>query len=198
MLEWFDLTEKILGLNADNATANDTQTTKLDSFDNSFKEEYRVWCFNHTLQLSAKTLLRPFNTALSREAADDVDITDEDDDDPPILEADKEGEEEEDENENENEEDKDKDEEDDGIDELETLNKEERTQVLEDTAAVRATVTKVRDHEAENVRLLNYWHISRYDDSLLRSFIQRQSLCLPGVGSASNSASKRSLSHAMW
>src|SRR5882762_9189483 len=152
MLEQFGITEKILGLNADNASANDKQTTKLSSLDNSFKEEYQARCFNHTLQLSAKSLLKPFNTALSREAADNVDITDEEDDDPPILEADEEGKEEEDENEED--EDEDKDNEDDGIDELDMLNEEEWTQVLEDTAAVRATVTKVHNHKAENVHLI--------------------------------------------
>jgi hypothetical protein len=146
MLERFGLTERILGVNADNASANDKQTTKLSSFDNSFKEEYRARCFNHTTQLSAKTLLKPFNTALSGGAADEVDMTDEDDD-LPILEADEDGEEERDEDEDEAEEDEDQDDEDDGIDELETLSEEERTQVLEDTAAVRATVTKVRTHE---------------------------------------------------
>jgi hypothetical protein len=143
MLERFGLTEKILGINADNASANDKQTTKLSSLNNSFKEEYRARCFNHTLQLSAKTLLKPFNTALSK-VADEVDIGDEDDDDPPILaDPDVEGEEEG----NDDEEDEEKDDDDDGVDELETLSEEERTEVLEDTAAVRATVTKVCDYE---------------------------------------------------
>ena len=40
MLEQFGLTEKILGINADNASANDKQTMKLSSLNNSFKEEY--------------------------------------------------------------------------------------------------------------------------------------------------------------
>jgi hypothetical protein len=57
MLEQFGLTERILGINADNASANDKQTTQLSSLNNSFKEEYQAHCFNHTLQLSAKTLL---------------------------------------------------------------------------------------------------------------------------------------------
>ena len=147
MLEQFGLTEKILGLNADNASANNKLTTKLSSFDNSFKEEYRAQCFNHTMQLSAKTLLKPFNTALSGQ---DVDITDEEDDDPLIPEAEEEGEEEDNNNNN------DEDNEDDGIDELETLSEEERTQVLEDTAIVRTTLTKVCTHELEYVCLLNH------------------------------------------
>jgi hypothetical protein len=65
MLEKSGLTTKILAINADNATSNDTQTTKLDQLDNSFDEENRVRCFNHTLQLSVKSLLKPFNTAIS-------------------------------------------------------------------------------------------------------------------------------------
>ena len=138
------LTERILGLNADNASANDKQTMKLSSFDNSFKEEYRARCFNHTLQLSAKTLLKPFNTALSSKAEDTVDVMDEDDEElPNLVNTDEEGEEEEDDEK----EDEDKDDEDDGIDELETLSEEERTQVLEDTADVCVTVTKVHTHE---------------------------------------------------
>ena len=73
MLKWLGFEGKILAVNTDNATSNDTQTTKLDELDNSFDKENRVRCFNHTLQLSAKALLKPFNTALSRKAADDDD-----------------------------------------------------------------------------------------------------------------------------
>jgi len=36
MLEQFRLTEKNLAVNADNATSNDMQTTKLDQLDNHF------------------------------------------------------------------------------------------------------------------------------------------------------------------
>ena len=39
MLEQFGLTEKIHAVNTDNATLNDTQTTKLDQLDNTFDEE---------------------------------------------------------------------------------------------------------------------------------------------------------------
>jgi hypothetical protein len=42
MLEHFCLTEKILAINADNATPNDKQTTKLSQLNNSFKEENRA------------------------------------------------------------------------------------------------------------------------------------------------------------
>ena len=36
--------------------------------DNSFQEENHIRCFNHTLQLSAKALLCPFNPALGKDA----------------------------------------------------------------------------------------------------------------------------------
>ena len=39
MLEQFGLTEKILSVNADNASPNNTLTTKLDQLDNTFEEE---------------------------------------------------------------------------------------------------------------------------------------------------------------
>ncbi|KAF8874617.1 hypothetical protein BD779DRAFT_1410946, partial [Infundibulicybe gibba] len=52
MLEVHGLADKILAFNSDNATSNDTQTSKLASLTNSFEEVNRVRCFNHTLQLS--------------------------------------------------------------------------------------------------------------------------------------------------
>jgi hypothetical protein len=47
---------QILALNADNATSNDTQTAALSLIENLFEEVNHTWCFNHTLQLSAKVL----------------------------------------------------------------------------------------------------------------------------------------------
>jgi hypothetical protein len=137
MLERFGLTEKILSFNADNATANDKQTTKLSTLDNSFEEQNRARCFNHTVQLSAKTLLTPFNTALSGKAQDSIEMAAEDDDDQLVPEVDEEEGDEEDV-------DEEKDDEDDGIDELEQLSGYEREEILEETVAVRETVTKVR------------------------------------------------------
>src|SRR6266436_3485264 len=82
MLEWLGLTEKIHAVNADNATANDKQTTKLNALPNSFKEANHVCCFNHTLQLSAKSLLAPLNPAISQKATQDDKMLEEDDDQP--------------------------------------------------------------------------------------------------------------------
>ena len=138
MLECFGLTEKILAVNADNATANDKQTTKLDSLNNSFNKENCVQCFNHTIQLSAMTLLKPFNTALSRKAADKVEASEEDAKEELVPEIE--------EDEDEGEDDDDQDDKDDGIDELQELTKSEREQVLENMAVVHQTVTKVTSH----------------------------------------------------
>src|ERR1700723_4639183 len=88
MLEQFGLTEKILAVNANNATSNDTQTTELDQLDNTFEKENRVGCFNHTLQLSAKALLKPFNIGLSGKATDDDEEFTQDDDGDPVMSED--------------------------------------------------------------------------------------------------------------
>jgi len=146
MLEWFGLTEKIHVLNADNATSNDKQTTKLDALPNSFEEENRVRCFNHTMQLSAKSLLAPLNPAISQKATQDDEMPEEDED-QPLPEDDAEDEDDDDDEENVEED----DDADDGINELEELSEDEQAQVLKNTAEVRETVTKVSHHETENV-----------------------------------------------
>ena len=144
MLERFGLTEKIHAVNADNATADDKQMTKLDSLNNSFEAANHVRCFNHTLQLSAKALLAPFNPAISRKATRDDEMSEGDDDDlllPEHEEEDSEEDGEEDSKEDVKEDEK--DDEDDDINELGELSEDERAKVLEDTAGVRETVTKV-------------------------------------------------------
>ena len=140
MLKHFGLTKKILAVNADNVTANDKQTTKLNSLNNSFNEENRVWCFNHTIQLSATAFLKPFNMALSRKAADKVEVSEEDAKEELVLEI-------KEEDKDEGEDDDDQDDKDDSIDELQELTKSEREQVLENTAVVCQTVTKVTSHQ---------------------------------------------------
>jgi len=62
---------QILAVNADNASLNDTQGQALAGMANSFELENCIRCFNHTLQLSAKTLLRPFNVGLGKTTKDD-------------------------------------------------------------------------------------------------------------------------------
>jgi hypothetical protein len=127
-------------MNADNATSNDTQGETLAGMPNLFDLENRVRCFNHTLQLSAKTLLRPFNVGLGKttegghindvddlldEELDNTDDNDDDNDNDDLPDV------------------PDVDNIDDGIDELTELSADEREEILADTAAVRQTVTKV-------------------------------------------------------
>jgi hypothetical protein len=81
MLEWFSVTVKIHMVNADNVTANDKQTTKLDALLNLFKKENHIQCFNHTLQLSTKSLLAPFNPAIFQKATQDDEMLEDGDDD---------------------------------------------------------------------------------------------------------------------
>ncbi|KAJ7159187.1 hypothetical protein C8R43DRAFT_834604, partial [Mycena crocata] len=50
----------ILSFTADNAACNDTQTVHLAKLNSKFDPVYRVRCFNHTLNLSAKAILKPF------------------------------------------------------------------------------------------------------------------------------------------
>jgi hypothetical protein len=90
-----------------------------------------------TLQLSTKTLLRPFNTALSSKVADNGDTSEDEEEDLPIQVLDEEFEEEEERQGNKD---------DDGIDELDMLSEVEQTEILEDTTAVHATVMKVHNH----------------------------------------------------
>jgi hypothetical protein len=195
MFKRFGLDGKILAVNADNATSNDTQTIKLDALDNSFDKENRVRCFNHTLQLSVKALLKPFNTALTGMAGDDDDVAVyQDNIGQTILEDDEEdGDGDADENEDEDEDtgDTGKDLQDDEIDELEELNEEDREQILEETAAVRTTVTKVRF--AKQIIFVfsptNYLIVYRSDNYHLPSFTPQPSLSPLGDVSAVSSIS---------
>jgi len=119
--------EQILAVNADNAAANDTQTRKLASLNNSFEMANRVRCFNHTLQLAAKALLKPFAAALSSdEEADGPLLLLDDDIDLEAGSAESDG-----------------DDADDNIDELEMLSDVGHEILISDTAAVKATIAKV-------------------------------------------------------
>ena len=71
MLQEFRLTRTILSVDANNASTNGMQTTKLDELDNSFNKENCICCFNHTMQLSAKALLKPSTSVLSGKETND-------------------------------------------------------------------------------------------------------------------------------
>jgi hypothetical protein len=138
MLTRFELTNKVLSVTADNATSNDKQVSALAAMPNSFDEENHVHCFNHTLQLSAKALIKLFNVGMSskKSIGDDDESSEGDDGMPGLEDID------EDEDEGEGEVAEREDAEDD-IDELEELSESERDKVISETAAVREAVSKV-------------------------------------------------------
>jgi len=132
----------ILAVNADNVISNDRMITDLDDMPNAFDEVNRVRCFNHTLQLSAKTLIRPFNAGLSSSKVGDVDDVDSDDNgDGDGEEGD--GEEGDGEEDSGDDQEGPKDYAEDDADVLADLDPYERAALMEDTATVRAVVTKV-------------------------------------------------------
>lgn len=78
-------------MTGDNATSNDTQTTSMSELDtNTFKEENRVRCFTHTLNLSCKSILKPFSAPEKKKKDTDADEGDAegDTDSIPDLESD--------------------------------------------------------------------------------------------------------------
>jgi hypothetical protein len=71
----------------DNATSNDTQNTKMSTLGtNSFNKINRVRCFAHTLNLIAKSILKPFSAPEKKKDSEDADGGD--DDDMPDLVSD--------------------------------------------------------------------------------------------------------------
>ena len=143
MLRRFGLADKVLACSNDNAASNDTQTVALAKLPNSFEEKNRVRCFNHTLQLSVKTLLKPFNATLMDYGAEYLDMPEisdgEEDDDEENEDETEEG----DDNDGEEVDSEGKDDADDGIDELDMLSSAERMAFLDETSGVRDTITKV-------------------------------------------------------
>jgi hypothetical protein len=105
---------------------------------NSFEELNRVRCFNHTIQLSVKALLKPFSSAGSTETNNE---TENGDDSMPELQAmdDKDDKEE-------GEDDPDVDDEDNEEEEdlLADLDDDEREELINNTEAVRTMLNKVR------------------------------------------------------
>lgn len=104
--------------------------------DNSFDKTNHVRCFNHTLQLSAKTFLKPFNPGLGS-AAPEVDEVDEDNNGKEFSAV------QEDEVEEDNDDEGTANKEDDSDDETESVEDEECETLTADTVVVRETVTKV-------------------------------------------------------
>jgi hypothetical protein len=146
MLESFGLKYKILCVNADNAASNDTQTSTLGTLPNSFEMENRIRCFNHTIQLAAVALIKPFNAGMMKTKGDSEK---DDDEDGGVADAEEENEEEGVDDDDDNSDDSD-DEDDnttddttDDINEFQMLTEAQQDTLVKDTALVRATVTKV-------------------------------------------------------
>jgi hypothetical protein len=145
MLERFGLQRKIFTFNADNASCNDTQSVELADLDNSFSDDDHIRCFNHTLQLSAHALLRPFNKSVSfvnENIEENVDVAPadeysaaEDDGDEDFLRLD-----------TTDDAAFDNDVDDNANEELEAdeLDAEEQERLLEETSVVRDMIAKVR------------------------------------------------------
>lgn len=142
--------------------------------DNSFEDVNRVRCFNHTMQLSARALLKPFNMVArqdedSTSSGEEVVNVDAEFDDMDI--SDDTTDEEEDEVEDEDAVDDDCEEEDDPFD---ALDEESRNKLLEDTATVRTTLSKVRVDNVfvESLLIL----LSRFESYRLQLCIPQPSL----------------------
>jgi hypothetical protein len=183
---------QILALNADNAASNDTQVTTLAAMPNSFDTVNRVRCFNHTLQLSAKALLKPFNVGLAsgKDASTpdaDADSSDVGTNDGPLLSTDS--------DDDENADDRDGDPEDgieDDADEPSELDEAELADLMEKTAVVRAVVSKVCPVLIHVMLTGLILCNPRFDSSRSPSSIQPQLHCQPGVVSVMISMSKQS------
>jgi hypothetical protein len=120
--------------------SSDTQTIMLAGMKNTFEEENRVRCFNHTLQLSATTLTRPFNAGMTSEVNREADGDGDDLHDVGEFEADDDDDDDEGVDEGV---DMERDDVADDIDEFEELNAADKETFLGDTADVRSTVSKV-------------------------------------------------------
>ncbi|KAJ6526308.1 hypothetical protein B0H19DRAFT_970611, partial [Mycena capillaripes] len=76
----------ILSWTGDNASSNDTQTTAMSDIPtNSFNKRNRVRCFAHTLNLVAKSILRPFSAPEKKKKTGEDNGGDNDTDSLPDL-----------------------------------------------------------------------------------------------------------------
>ncbi|KAK7017583.1 ribonuclease H-like domain-containing protein, partial [Favolaschia claudopus] len=133
MLERYKIQHKALSFTGDNATSNDTQTTTLsDNPNNSFVAPNRVRCFNHTLNLSARSLLRPFQKTVRRDGTE-VSYSLADFEVPELEDEELDGEGET------------ADDSDDEEDILVTMSEEERELALGQMEAVREVISKLRE-----------------------------------------------------
>ena len=133
MLISYGIEAKILFFVANNTSTNDMQTTVLATLDNTFKEKAHIWCFTHTVSLATKSFLTPFNSAIGIAAnieggsanADEIVLDEEDEDEGKAKEDDK-------------------PDVDDGINEIEALDKLAWEALIIDTDNIQSVVIKVR------------------------------------------------------
>ena len=102
--------------------------------------------FTASLQLSVKTLIKPFNAGMAKATEADTDGAD---DDMPALEDNKDNKDDNEEGGDSNDSDEagvleDSDDADDGLDEFEELSKDEQDRIINDTAVVRQAISKLR------------------------------------------------------
>ncbi|KAF5332362.1 hypothetical protein D9758_016948 [Tetrapyrgos nigripes] len=74
VLAEFGIEEKILSITADNASANDTMISALETLPNFPGELNRTQCFNHIINLVAKSLIKLFDVSSSKNTGDMDDI----------------------------------------------------------------------------------------------------------------------------
>ncbi|KDQ53982.1 hypothetical protein JAAARDRAFT_136250 [Jaapia argillacea MUCL 33604] len=120
----------------DNTSSNDKQTTKLASLSNTFETTNHVCCFNHTLNLIIKSILKLFSRCQSTSTTDN-DPMDNEVNDLLDLEANSDVDEEEANR------DEDKNDDEEGVDELGEMDEVTRAALLEKTAGVHSTLSKV-------------------------------------------------------
>jgi hypothetical protein len=122
---------------ADNASSNNVQVATLFGLENFFDVANHVRCFNHSIQLSCKALIKPFNAGMGQAECDienspndapsleefETDNDDTDNSDTGLFE--------------------DADEGDISEDEDKSLREKEHSSLLDNTSAVCETVSKV-------------------------------------------------------
>lgn len=120
----------------------------MHTLENSFDQVNRIRCFNHTMQLSVKALLRPFALIAGNDRGDLTDVVTVDDDMPDLEEI-KDDEDEDDEGEGNDDNGLDLDggrevEDEEKVDEeMDNLSEAEREALMDGTASVRSTIDKV-------------------------------------------------------
>jgi hypothetical protein len=121
---------------ANNASSNNVQVATLYKLENSFNKANHIRCFNHTIQLSGKALIKPFNAGMGKV---DSDLENGDDNVPSLEEFNHSN----DTHDNANSGVLKEEEEDDNNNKLEKLSEEDQSRLLDDTSADREMVSKV-------------------------------------------------------